>query len=104
MDLKPKNKEIFFEFPSICYFTPKMISIITKIIISVDRIKNLSGQEKKKLVIHVIEHVIKQSKTLDQKKKEDWIEYIRQNCPELIDNLIQLSKNINIKSKKLCCV
>jgi hypothetical protein len=104
MEIKPKNKEIYFDFPSYCYLTPKMISIITKIMISVDRIENLSGDEKKKLVIHVIEHVIKQSKTLDQQKKEEWIEYIRNHCPELIDNLIQLSKNINIKSTKLCCI
>ena len=79
----------------------KVVDLVPKLIICVEKYKSLMGNEKKKLVIELIKHFIDKTDGFGDDKIVDPI--LKSIVPSLIDNLIKVDKNhLKLKKKDSC--
>lgn len=86
--------------------TANILSVITQLMVAAAKYPNLSGSQKKELVIYVTRKFIEDSKDLDENTKLELLTMFDTIIPTAIDLLVAASKSkfaFKIKKKLLSC-
>lgn len=84
--------------------TTKVIGLVTRLMQSVDTYTNVSGKEKKEVILEVIDRIIND---LPDGTSKDVLKTARPMIPDIIDTIISVDKReLKIRAKKMwkrCC-
>lgn len=79
---------------------PIWISFITKMIEIIEKYKNLTGIQKKNILIFLCICIIEIDTNINDDLKKTFVSIIKTVLPDIIDSIVNLSKKINIVFKK----
>jgi len=82
---------------------PKIISLIASSVKFIEQYRELSGTEKKNIVIHALREIIQECDFLSDEDKAILIGYVDMFADDAIDYLVDFGKNLYLKVKKGCC-
>ena len=82
---------------------PKVILMISAGIKYIEHYRNLSGTEKKDIVIRALRDVIKESDTIDQQDRDMLLDFVDTFADDTIDQLVDFGKHMYLKIRSSCC-
>ena len=82
---------------------PKIVSLIAYGVKFIEQYGDLSGAEKKDIVIRTLRVVIQECDFLSAEDKEMLIGYVDVFADATIDYLVEFGKKLYLKAKKVCC-
>lgn len=81
----------------------KVILVIAAGVKYIEHYKDLSGAEKKDIIIQAIRDVIQESNTIPEADKIELIDVVDTFADDTIDHLVDFGKNMYLAVKKRCC-
>ena len=80
---------------------PVWISFISKMIEIIEKFSNLDGYRKREIIIFICILIIENNININDTLKKTLISIIKDTLPDIINNIVNLSKKINIHIKKI---
>ena len=81
----------------------KIILMVSAGIKYVEHYRNLSGTEKKDIVIRALRDVIKESDAIEKDDQDMLLDFVDTFADDTIDQLVDFGKNMYLKIKTTCC-
>jgi len=82
---------------------PKIISLVADGVKYIEQYRELSGAEKKDIVIRALRDIIQECDFLSDGDKAELIGYVDMFASDTIDYLVEFGKKLYLKAKKGCC-